>query len=54
MAKKKKSREKNRGARVFAGGAATVVASEIIGNVLGQVLADALEGYLGKGRGKKS
>ena len=51
---KKNKRKKNRMSELFgSNGMAAVMAGEIIGNALGQVLADALENYLAKGGGKK-
>jgi hypothetical protein len=61
MAKKKKKKNRNRNGSALALGGTTAalagVASEIIGNALGQLVADGVERYAakdkGKGKGKK-
>jgi hypothetical protein len=54
VAKKKKNKKnKNRVGSLFGNGAAGAVATEIVGNALGQIVADAMERYLGPGGSKK-
>jgi hypothetical protein len=59
MAKKKKKKNRNKNGRAMALGGTTAalagVASEMIGNALGQLVADGVERYAvkNKGKGKK-
>ena len=51
MAKKKK--RKNKGLRLFGNGVTGGVATEIIGNVLGQLVSEAVETYLSDKKNRK-
>ena len=56
MAKKSKKKKNKGGGPMFGNPAAVgaaAIATELIGNALGQILADGLERYFGKGAGKK-